>query len=148
MRWEESNLPTYHSGNDRGKADDERAAWAAFNCGGHGIRRCSSSKDSFGSGDVGGGSSSKRWISVRGSDVAVRRRRRGLAMVARVWAKFAQDKALLIGFLHWIVDVKNINTFLVWIKLYLTMIREKSRRGQIRVGYDNGNRFPGWANTG
>jgi hypothetical protein len=36
MRWEESNLPTYHGGNDQGKADDEWAARVAFNGGGDG----------------------------------------------------------------------------------------------------------------
>jgi hypothetical protein len=66
MRREESNLPTYRCGNDQGKADDERAARAAFNGGGDRVQWCFSSKYSSGSGGVGGGSSSKRRISVGG----------------------------------------------------------------------------------
>jgi hypothetical protein len=60
MRREESNLPTYRGGNDRGKASDKRADRAAVNGGGIGVRRCSDSKDSYGSGGVGEGSSCKR----------------------------------------------------------------------------------------
>jgi hypothetical protein len=74
MRREESNLPTYRGGNDRGKAGDERAARAAFNDGGDGIRWCSSSKDSSDSGGVGGGSSSKRQIGAGGYNKVVQRR--------------------------------------------------------------------------
>jgi hypothetical protein len=74
MRREESNLPTYRGGNDRGKSGDERAARAAFNGGGDDVRRRSGSKDSAGSGGVGGGSSSKRRISVGGLDKVVQRR--------------------------------------------------------------------------
>jgi hypothetical protein len=54
MRREESNLPTYRGGNDRGKASDERAARTAFNSDGDDVRQCSGSKDSSGSGGVGG----------------------------------------------------------------------------------------------
>jgi hypothetical protein len=68
MRQEESNLPTYRGGNDRRKASNERAARAAFNDGGDGVRQCSSSKDSSGSGGVGRGSSSKRRIGAGGLD--------------------------------------------------------------------------------
>jgi hypothetical protein len=71
---EESNLPTYHAGNGRGKAGDERAAWAAFNSGGDDVRWRFGSKDSSGNGDVGGGSSSKRWIGMGGLDKVVQRR--------------------------------------------------------------------------
>jgi hypothetical protein len=67
-------LPTYRGGNDRGKADDERAARAAFNGGGDGIQRCSGSMDSSGSCGVGGGSSSKRQISAGGLDKVDQRR--------------------------------------------------------------------------
>jgi hypothetical protein len=49
-----------------------------------------------GSGGVGGGSSSKRRIGVGVSGVVARRQRRGSTMVARVWAKFAWDRALFI----------------------------------------------------
>jgi hypothetical protein len=68
MRREESNLPTYYGGNDRGKAGDERAAWTAFNSGGDGVRWRSSSRDSFGSSGVGVGSSSKQRIDMVGLD--------------------------------------------------------------------------------
>jgi hypothetical protein len=68
MRREESNLPTYRGGNNRGKANDERAARATFNGGGDSVRRCSGSRDSSGSGGVGGGSSSKQRISAGGLD--------------------------------------------------------------------------------
>jgi hypothetical protein len=47
-------FPTYRGGNDRGKAGDERAARAAFNTGGDAVWQCSGSKDSSGSGGVGG----------------------------------------------------------------------------------------------
>jgi hypothetical protein len=47
-------LPTYHGGNDRGKAGDERAARVVFNGGGDGVRQCSGSKGFSGSGGVGG----------------------------------------------------------------------------------------------
>jgi hypothetical protein len=79
-RWEESNLPTYRGGNDREKADDEKAARVAFNGGRDGVRRHSSSKDSSGSGGVGGGSSSKQWIGT-GSFGEVDQRR----WLARRW---------------------------------------------------------------
>jgi hypothetical protein len=46
-----------------------------------------------------GGSSSKHQIGMGGSNVATRRRWRGSAMVARVWAKFARDRELFIGVL-------------------------------------------------
>jgi hypothetical protein len=62
-------LPIYRGGNDREKADDEKVAWEAFNDGGDGIQRCSSSKDSSVSGGVGGGNSSKRQISTGGLDM-------------------------------------------------------------------------------
>jgi hypothetical protein len=39
------------------------------------------------------------------------------------------------------MDDKNLNTFLVLIELYLTMIQKKSRRGRNWIGYDIGNRF-------
>jgi hypothetical protein len=61
-------LPTYHGGNDREKASDEKATWVAFNGGGDG------------SGGVGGGSSSKRWIGMGGFGEADQRR-----WVARRW---------------------------------------------------------------
>jgi hypothetical protein len=67
-------LPTDRSGNDRGKADDERVAWAALNGGGDGIQGRSCSKDSSSSGGVGGGSSSKRRIDAGGLDKVVQRR--------------------------------------------------------------------------
>jgi hypothetical protein len=140
-RWEESNLPTYRSGNDRGKAGDERAARAVLNGGGDGVRWCSGSRGFSGRGGVGGGSSSKRWIGAGVSGAATRRQRRGSVMAARVQAKSARDRAPLIGFLHWIVDDTNLNTFLVWIELYLAMIWTKSRRGRNRVSYDIRNRF-------
>jgi hypothetical protein len=73
-------LPTYCGGNDLGKAGNEREARAAFNGGGDGVRRYSGSKDSSGSGDVGGGSSSKRKIGAGGLDKMVQRR-----WMARRW---------------------------------------------------------------
>jgi hypothetical protein len=146
--WEGSNLPTYHGGNDRGKAGDERVARVVFNDGVDGVRLCSGSKDFSGSGGVGGGYSSKRWIGAGVSGAAARRQRLGSTMAARVRAKSARDRALLIGVLHQILDGKNRNTFLVWIKLYLAMIRKKSRRGWNRVGYDIGNRIFGRVSTG
>jgi hypothetical protein len=85
MRREESNLPPYRGGNDRWKASDKRAAQAAFNGSGDGIRRHSGSNDSSSSGGVGGGSSSKWWIGTGGLDKLVqwrwmdRRRRLGIA---------------------------------------------------------------------
>jgi hypothetical protein len=96
-RWEESNLPTYHGGNDRGKAINKRAVRMVFNGGGDGIQRCSSSKGFFSSGGVSGGSSSKQWISTGVSGAVARWQRCGLAMAARVWAKSSWDRALLIG---------------------------------------------------
>jgi hypothetical protein len=42
---------------------------------------------------------SKRRIGMGGSGVAARRRQRGSAMAARVWAKFIWDWALFIGVL-------------------------------------------------
>jgi hypothetical protein len=82
-------LPTYRSGNDRGKAGDERLAWVVFNGGGDGAPaqgllrqwRC-------------------RWgilLQAGVSGAAARQQHRGSAMAARVQAKFAQDRALLIG---------------------------------------------------
>jgi hypothetical protein len=59
-------LPTYRGGNDREKAGNEKAARAAFNGDGDGVQWRSSSKDSSGSGGVGGGSSSKQWIGTGG----------------------------------------------------------------------------------
>jgi hypothetical protein len=50
---------TYRGGNDQGQASDERAARAVFNGGGDGVQWRSGSKGFFGSGGVGGGSSSK-----------------------------------------------------------------------------------------
>jgi hypothetical protein len=67
-------LPSYHGGNDRGKADDERVAQTAFNGGGDGVRWCSGSNDSSGSSVVVRGSSSKRRIGVGGLDKVVQRR--------------------------------------------------------------------------
>jgi hypothetical protein len=141
--WEESNLPTYRGGKEPREAGDREAARAVFNGGGDGVRRCSGLKGFSGSGGVGRGSSSKWWISVGVSGVVTRRQCCGLAMAARVWTKFARDRALFIGVLHWIADGKNLNTFLVWIELYLVKIQKKSRRGQNRVGYNIGNRILG-----
>jgi hypothetical protein len=90
-------LPTYHGGNDREKVGDERAAQAVFNGGGDGVQRCFSSKGFSDSGGVGGGSSSKRRIGAGVSGAAARRQRRDSAMEARVRAKSARDRALLIG---------------------------------------------------
>jgi hypothetical protein len=55
--------------------------------------------------------------------------------------KYAWYRALFIGVLDRIIDNKNSNTFLVWIKLYLTKIQKESRRGWIQVRYDNSNRI-------
>jgi hypothetical protein len=71
MRRDKSNLPTYHGGNDRGKGSNERAAQAAFNGSADGIQRCSGFKDSSSNGGLGGGSSSKRRISVGSLDKVV-----------------------------------------------------------------------------
>jgi hypothetical protein len=90
-------LRTYCGENGPQEAGDGEAARAIFNGGGDGVRRCSGSKDSSGGDGVGGGSSSKRRIGTGGSGVAARRRWRGLAMAARVWAKFPSDRALFIG---------------------------------------------------
>jgi hypothetical protein len=138
---EESNLPTYHDRNNWGKASDERAARAVFNGSGDSVWRCSGSKGFFGSGGVGGGSSSMWWIGAGVSGAVARWQRHSSSVTARVRLKSAWDRALLIGILHRIEDCKNLNTFLAWIELYLTMIRKKSRRGQNQVGYDIGNRF-------
>jgi hypothetical protein len=43
-----------------------------------------------------------------------------------------------------IIYDKNPNTFLVCIEQYLVKIKKKSSRGQIRIGYDNGNQNFGW----
>jgi hypothetical protein len=86
--WEESNLPTYHGRNKPQEAGDEEAARTVLNGGG----------DGTGSGGVGRGSSSKRWINVVVSSAAARWQRHGSAMAARVRAKFAWDRALFIGF--------------------------------------------------
>jgi hypothetical protein len=94
--WEELVLWTYHGENGPWEAGDGEAAWAVFNSGADGVRRRSVSKDSSGNDGVGGGSSSKRQIGTGGSGVAARWRWRGSAMAARVWAKFARDKALFI----------------------------------------------------
>jgi hypothetical protein len=59
-------LPTYHGGNDREKANNEKVAQATFNGYGDCVRQRSGSKDSSGSDGVGGGSSSKRRIGMRG----------------------------------------------------------------------------------
>jgi hypothetical protein len=75
------------------------AARAVFNSSGDCVQRRSGSKGSSSGDAIGGGSSSKRQIGTGGSGVAARRRRRGLPMAARVWAKFTQDRALLIGVL-------------------------------------------------
>jgi hypothetical protein len=96
-RWEESNLPTYRGGNNRGKASDERAARVVFNGGGDWVRRHSDSKGFSSSGGVGMGSSSKWRIGAGVSGKVARRQHRNSAMVARVWAKSAWDRALLIG---------------------------------------------------
>jgi hypothetical protein len=63
-------LPTYHSGHDREKADGEKVARAVFNGGGDSIRWYFGSKDSSSGDGVGGGSSSKRQIGMGGSGVA------------------------------------------------------------------------------
>jgi hypothetical protein len=68
MRWKESNLLTYHDGNDQGKAGDLRAARAAFNGGGDGVQWRTSSKNYSGSSGVGGGSSSKWQIGAGDPD--------------------------------------------------------------------------------
>jgi hypothetical protein len=90
-------LPTYYSGNGPREASNREVAQAAFNNGGDDVHRHSNSKDFSGGGGVGRGSSSKRWIGTGGSCIAARWRRCGSAMAARVWVKFARDKALLIG---------------------------------------------------
>jgi hypothetical protein len=96
------------------------ACWSCFlyrvcrlKLGGDGVRWHSGSKGFSGSGGVGGGSSFKRRISAGVSEVVARRQRRGSVMAARVWAKFAQDRALFMGVLHRIIGDKNLNTFLV-----------------------------------
>jgi hypothetical protein len=53
-------------------------------------------------------------------------RRRGSS--ARRWLGF-DSCGSKVGFLYWIVDGKDPNIFLVWVKLYLTMFRKKSKRG-------------------
>jgi hypothetical protein len=75
-------------------------------------------------------------------------RRLGQMWQLSLGPNYAQYRALFIGFLDRIVDGKNLNTFLVWIEFYLVKIWKKSRRGQIRVGYDNGNKIPRRANMG
>jgi hypothetical protein len=95
--WEELVLRTYHGENRPHEAGDGEAARAVFNSGWDGVRRCSGSKDSSGGNDVGGGSSSKHHIGMRGFGVAARRRWRGSVMAAGGWAKFTQDWALFIG---------------------------------------------------
>jgi hypothetical protein len=94
----DSVLLTSGGGSDREKADDKKVAWAVFNGGGDSIRRCSGSKDFSGGSGVGEGSS-KRWIGMRSSGAEARRWRHGLAMAARVWAKFARNTTLFIGVL-------------------------------------------------
>jgi hypothetical protein len=88
-------LPTYHSGNDRGKVGDKRAARVVFNDGGDGVRRCFGSKGFSSSGGVGGGSSSKHRIGAGVSGAMKRWQRLGSAMAARVQTKSVRDKALL-----------------------------------------------------
>jgi hypothetical protein len=92
-------LWTYHGENGQREAGDGVAARAVFNSSGDCVQRRSGSKGSSSGDAIGGGSSSKRQIGTGGSGVAARRRRRGLPMAARVWAKFTQDRALLIGVL-------------------------------------------------
>jgi hypothetical protein len=94
--WEELVLWTYCGENGPREAGDGEAARAVFNSGGDDVRRCSDSKDSSDGDGVGGGSSSKCWIGMGGSGLAARRRWRGSAMEARVWAKFTWDRALFI----------------------------------------------------
>jgi hypothetical protein len=90
-------LLPFGGGNDREKVDDKKAVWAAFNGGRHGVRRRSGSKDISGVGGVGGGSSSKRRIGTGSSSTAARWWQHGLAMAARVCAKFIGDRALFVG---------------------------------------------------
>jgi hypothetical protein len=89
-------LQTCSGENGPREASDGEAARAVFNDGGDGVRPRFDSKDFSGGDGVGRGSSSKRGIGTGGSGVAARQRQRGLAMAARVWAKFARDKALFI----------------------------------------------------
>jgi hypothetical protein len=96
---EEFVLWTYRGENGPLEAGDGEVARAVFNGGGDGVRWRSSSKNSSGSNGVGGGSSSKHRIGTGGSSVAARRRQRGSAMAAGVWAKFTRDRALFIGVL-------------------------------------------------
>jgi hypothetical protein len=90
-------LRTYRGENGPREAGDREAARVVFNGGGDGVRWHSGSKDSSDGNGVGGGSTSKRRIAMGGFGVATRRRCRGSAMVASVWAKFTRDKALFIG---------------------------------------------------
>jgi hypothetical protein len=90
-------LRTCRGENGPREAGNREAARAVFNGGGDGIRWQSGSKDSSDGNGVGGGSTSKRRIATGGFGVAARRRCRGSAMVASVWAKFTRDKALFIG---------------------------------------------------
>jgi hypothetical protein len=92
-------LQTYRGGNGPQEASDGEVARATFNGGRDDIQWRFGTKDLSDGGGVGGGSSSKCQISTGGSSVAARRRRHGSAMAARVWAKFARDRALFIGVL-------------------------------------------------
>jgi hypothetical protein len=96
-RWEESNFPTYRGGNEPREAGDGEAAQAIFNVDGDGVRRRSGSKGFSDSGGIGGGSSSKWWISAGVSGAMARRQRRGSTMAARARAKFTRDRVLFIG---------------------------------------------------
>jgi hypothetical protein len=78
-------LWTYRGENGPREAGDGETAQVVFNGGGDGVRRCSISKDSFGSDGVYGGSSSKQRIDLGVFGTVARRQRRGSAMAASVW---------------------------------------------------------------
>jgi hypothetical protein len=89
-------LQTYRGWNGPWEASDGEATWAAFNGGGDDVRWCSGTKDFSGCGGVGSGSSSKHQIRMWDSGVVARWWWRGSAMAAKVWAKFARDRALFV----------------------------------------------------
>jgi hypothetical protein len=142
--WEELVLPTYNGGTGPQKAVDGEAARAA-------VRSSSGEDPASRSSPMSSSwpplaSTLVQWLqSVTNSSNLV------AARVRRVSGLAGENPMnmghYLYGFLDRIIDGKNPNTFLVWIELYLAKIQNKSRRGQIQVGYDNGNRFPGRANT-
>jgi hypothetical protein len=116
----DSILLTFGGGNDWEKTGDEKAAQAVFNGGGDGIRWCNGGKDFSDGGGVCWGSSSMR--------------RHGLAMVARVWVKFARDRVLFIGVLVPNRTQKNPNNFLIQTRLEdLEEIEKGAKSDLIRI---------------